>query len=210
MRIIMSILSILLAGNVFALSYESDFPSIAGNVATNKYFARIVETNRLAQLIGSTTNATQLAACRLVKSVLLLDAAEEELSDDAFAEATNLCTMVESDFAANLDSWPYFVARYISIGALSLDRRHEDAFSMATNTLSAYDSHVPVSIDTNVWVAIAMHDMQTNVSIRTALRAEASLSLAVQGRGAEIHAYTNGLPRKMLDAVVDCLGQGGK
>jgi len=207
MRIMLMFLVVLFMNNASAMSYETDFPLVASNVTTNLYSARVAETNRLNQIIAVTTNATHLAACRLVKAVLLLDVAEEELSDDAFIEATNLCTIVGEEFE-EYHSWPYFASKYVMIGALSFDKQLPEAFCIATNTLSIFDRYKPVSLDANAWAAISMREMQTNLSIRAALCAEAALNLAVQGRSAEVNAFTNGLPQRVLDVVRSLKGEG--
>ena len=189
----------------FADIYQEAIGPIALDITTGSvYSARIAITNRIEALMRSVSNDCEVASCKLLKASLLLDCAEEDLSSAAYAEVTNLCSDVMSDFSSRNDKWQLYGSSFITMSAYALDGKCHNAIVVATNALSKLDTVSSVDTETNVWNAITRESPFGAMSFRDTFRAGVALGKAVSHETTDIGVYTNGLRSEVI-GIIDAM-----
>lgn len=183
-----------------ATAFGGTVADVASAVRADAFATRINATNEINSLLASTSDANAKANLRLLKASVLLELAERELEGGAYDEATNLCASVVGDLQGDDGAWQPYGARFLMMGAHSLQGDAALSFAVATNALSELVAH-PVGVDADVWNAISIRETASAMTIRDAFRTGVALHLALAGRTEDLTSCTNGLPENILELV---------
>ena len=193
-------------------TYEELKADILADVASTNREARLAVTNRVDGLISLAPSTEETNTCKLIKARVLSECAditgEEEIYDGrAYGMVTNLCWSVLQSSLSRPDSWQRYGSVFCLVEPLSMDGRHETIFGIATNALAAADSQNAVSVDTHTWTVLFGAESLQLQGIKEHMRTLAAVSLSMSDRNADISAYTNGLPTRLLEVIRAIRGQ---
>ena len=180
--------------------YQSGLTNVLRCFSADRRWERMHATNVIDSLIATTTNSGNIAECRLLKAAALIECAEVESDDAAYAEATNLCETVKSEYAERRDDWRLWGSILIGMQALAAVEQYTNAYAVATNAI-ALSPPADFERTTNVWCALFGEDIPSRISLMDAFKANAAMSLLMSDGNADISAYTNGLPARALEVI---------
>ena len=186
--------------------FNDQITGILDGFSSVQYSERMQTTNQINLLLAAVTNCDESASCKLLKSAVLLELAETEHDESAYAEATNLCSSVELTYYGNGSDWRLFASRMLQLQALSLKGKYGDAFSIATNSMAV----APVSgfeMTTNIWVALFGNEIPAQVSLRDAFAVNAADALLSQDKTADIAFLTNGLTGTAMQKIEELISK---
>lgn len=193
---------------------QVELDAILADFASSDRNVKFGIANKLDSLLSETNSAETRSVCKLLKAELLLKRAdiaspdaEELYSPDAYHETTNICASLMEEFSEGSPSWQFYAAAALETEALSLDGRHEDAFRVATNALSRLSGHGGFNIETNVCKALFGMEALSAGDVELVLKSTAAISLSVSDKGADISAYTNGLPESLILPIRELIGE---
>jgi len=189
-----------------AVGFNEQITGILDGFSSAQYYERMQTTNQINLLLATVTNCDESASCKLLKSAVLLELAEVEHDDSAYAEATNLCSSVELAYCGSSSDWRFFASRMLQLQALSLKGKYGDAFPIATNSMVI----APVSgfeMTTNIWVALFGHEIPAQVSLRDAFAVNAVDALLSQDKAADITSLTNGLTGTAMQKIEELISR---
>ena len=180
--------------------FNEQIAEILDGFSSVQYYERMQTTNQINLLLAAVTNCDDRASCNLLKSAVLLELAETEHDDLAYAEATNLCSSVELAYCGSSSDWRFFASRMLQSQAYSLKGDYSEVFSVATNSMAV----APVSgfeMTTNIWVALFGPEIPAQVSLRDAFAVNAADALLSQDRNADLSSLTNGLTGTAMQKI---------
>ena len=197
-----AVIVVAVMGSAFAFSQQVMMLSeIVSSMSTNDYRCNFALTNSLNQIALSTTGLLERSTCNLLSASILLDHAENMADSNSFAQATNLCCIIE-DNLSGLIVWQRIGSLCIFANAMVDDGHPEIAFVASTNLLNSLHGNQCLDVDTNVWNVIFKSgglDIMPPVSF---INASAAMSLFRMNPHADLSIYTNGLPQEILREIL--------
>ena len=197
-----AIVVVTVMSSAFAFSQQvMTLSEIVSSMSTNDYRCNFVLTNNLNQIAMSTTGLLERSTCNLLSASILLDHAENMADSNSFAQATNLCCMIENNLSG-LIVWQRIGSLCIFANAMVDDGHPEIAFVASTNLLNSFHGNQCLDVDTNVWNVIFKSgglDIMPPVSF---INASAAMALSRMNPHADLSIYTNGLPQVILQEIL--------
>ena len=197
-----AIVVVTVMSSAFAFSQQvMTLSEIVSSMSTNDYRCNFVLTNNLNQIAMSTTGLLERSTCNLLSASILLDHAENMADSNSFAQATNLCCMIENNLSG-LIVWQRIGSLCIFANAMVDDSHPEIAFVASTNLLNSFHGNQCLDVDTNVWNVIFKSgglDIMPPVSF---INASAAMALSRMNPHADLSIYTNGLPQVILHEIL--------
>ena len=200
------VLSVVMSPAFASEGYMAEIGSILRDVSSTNRMVRLNATNRIDALMMSLSNREEIATCKLLMAKLRSECADitgdESIYDfHAYHDVTNLCWSVLHDFDADRATWPFYGAALILPLSLSMDKRYDDMFSVATNALFTIDAQDGILIETNVWSVLFSPELLVPSNMITSFRTIAASSLLLSDSAADVSAYTNDLPSSALSVI---------
>lgn len=120
-----------------------------------------------------------------------------------YDEGCRFCTNVLYSVGLPERCWQKSVASLLYSSALHMDGKREQALNVCRAALSIHLASPTTEVERAVWSVISRVDGETEFDITNSLRIAAALSVPVERRSSEWGVYTNNMPSRAIQVLVE-------
>ena len=183
-------------------SYATLCTNVAVALSNKKILVSPGFTNKLNACIR-VGDVKQRSLAELALSISLFDMFETSLMNE-YDEGCRFCTNVLYSVGLPERSWQKSVASLIYASALHMDGKREQALAVCCTALSTHLASPTTDVERAVWSAMSkVEGCSAEFDITNSLKIAAALSVPAERRPSEWGAYTNGLPARAIQILLE-------
>lgn len=206
MKRYMLVVSVFTAMHTYIFAGENTYESFCTNIVAALSDKRVqmssAFTNQLSSYLG-VADARVRSLAELTLSISNLDLFEKSLNNE-YDECCRFCSNVLSSVDLPERSWQKSVASLIYASALHRDGKRERALDVCRTALAIHLASPTTDVECAVWSAMSrIEGDSVEYDITNSLRLAAALSVPVERRSSEWGAYTNGLPTRAIQDILN-------